>query len=228
MRAKQQTNSSSNTSTLRAIKQLTFTMATMVTFAVALHSPISMAADNFSHVQEPGINRLATQIQQPISQLEYHAQQGKTSAQFKLAYAYLHGKGVAKDQQKAIHWLQQAADNGLGMAKYKLALMYQFGEGLDPDLTKAAQLHLSAAKQGNYGAQHSIGMMYAEGKGVERDLVNAYAWLALAANNGYKEVAVLRDKVAKRLNDENMALARVRLEQLKHGNEQDIRLAQVN
>lgn len=41
--------------------------------------------------------------------------------------------------------------------------------------------------------------MYAEGKGVTKNLVQAYAWLAVAIDNGNKESGRLQKKIEKQL-----------------------------
>lgn len=110
--------------------------------------------------------------------------------------------GISPDvafSQQSVEQVQQAANEGDVEARYKLALMLEYGEGVKQDHAKAAALHQQAAEQGNVGAQHSLGMMYYQGKGVRTNKVNAYIWLSIAAQNGFKSVGIARDRVAQEL-----------------------------
>lgn len=72
--------------------------------------------------------------------------------------------------------------------------LYSTGSGVDQDYTKAVFWYRKAAKQHDGKAQDRLGGMYAEGKGVTKNLVQAYAWLAVAIDNGNKESGRLQKK----------------------------------
>ncbi len=69
-------------------------------------------------------------------------------------------------------------------ADTQLGLQYH-SEGA---MEQAYREFLQAARVGDHLAQHNLGAMYIQGDHVSRDLVQAYAWLALAAQDeGYAE-----------------------------------------
>ena len=52
------------------------------------------------------------------------AEQGLAPAQVNLGLAYDSGKGVKKDDEKAVDWYKKAAEQGDADAQFNLALMY--------------------------------------------------------------------------------------------------------
>jgi TPR repeat protein len=64
-----------------------------------------------------------------------------------------------------------------------------------------------AADQGEAVAQTKIGIMYDDGQGVPHDFVQAHKWYTLAATNGDKPAAELRDALAKQMTPAQIAEA---------------------
>ena len=64
-----------------------------------------------------------------------------------------------------------------------------------------------AAEQGDADAQGNLGVMYAFGVGVLKDYVRAHMWGNIAAKNGYKLGAKLRDSVAKKMTPADISKA---------------------
>ena len=61
-------------------------------------------------------------------------------------------------------------------------------------------------------AQNNYGIMLAEGRGgLTANLVDAYAWLALAVENGANQASTGRDLVEQRLDANQLAVARERI-----------------
>jgi len=58
------------------------------------------------------------------------------------------------------------------------------------------------ARSGNHLAQFNLGAMYYRGQGVERNVVQAYAWMALASQDGDVDRGRLSDRIYRALNDE--------------------------
>jgi len=58
------------------------------------------------------------------------------------------------------------------------------------------------AQLGDYESQFNVGAMYLQGQGVAKNVSKAYAWLALAAQDGKKSHIAARDKVYDALNPE--------------------------
>jgi chromosome segregation ATPase len=142
------------------------------------------------------------------------AEAGVPEAQYNLGLAYEIGRGLAKDETLAQRWYRAAAEQNYARARYNLALMLEEGRGSAMDEAMAAQLYRTAALQGFGPAQNNYGIMLAEGRGgLASNFKEAYAWLALAAENGV--TAVGRDLVAARLQPAELAEARARQEAIK-------------
>jgi hypothetical protein len=61
------------------------------------------------------------------------ADQGYAKAQSNLGIAYAFGKGVLKDDKKAVYWYQKAADQGQAKTQFNLGVKYAFGKGVLKD-----------------------------------------------------------------------------------------------
>ncbi|HET6469797.1 MAG TPA: peptidoglycan-binding protein [Geminicoccaceae bacterium] len=82
---------------------------------------------------------------------------------------------------------------GAGMVEALAA----YGRG---DYGVAATLLDRLARAGDAEARFLLGSQYARGEGVERDEVRAYAWLSLAASQGLRVAARVRDELAASMN----------------------------
>ncbi len=87
----------------------------------------------------------------------------------------------------------------------------------------------NAAIAGNADAQYELGMMLANGAGVPRDVIAAYAWFAIAQDNGIpdardKAELLLRDYIPRHCHYDALKLVREfqngRPERLARGNRQ--------
>ena len=58
------------------------------------------------------------------------AERGHQEAQADMGYAYLNGRGVAKNERIAADWYRKAARQGNARAYYELGRMFEFGLGL--------------------------------------------------------------------------------------------------
>ena len=94
------------------------------------------------------------------SALEYWtkaAELGNLNAHYRLALAYRDGKGVEKDEKKAVYYWEKAAIDGHPLARYDLACY----EGRTGN-TKRAVRHLIIAA--NLGDEYSMKVLWAEFK----------------------------------------------------------------
>lgn len=122
-----------------------------------------------------------------LVELRPDAERGNADAQIRLAFMYMNGLGVVRDDKKAFHWMDLAARQGSAIAQNVLALMYRDGEGVAQDYKQAVRWFRFAADQGNADAQKSLGFMYAKGYGVTTDRKEAARLFHLAANQGNAE-----------------------------------------
>lgn len=113
------------------------------------------------------------------------AQQGDADAQFQLARIWHTGRGVSRDNTKAVHWYNKAADQGHTDAQLFLGSMYDHGIGVAQDPTEAARWYRKAADQGNNTAQYLLGSAYYGGRGVGKNDIEAERWFRKAAEQGH-------------------------------------------
>ena len=65
------------------------------------------------------------------------ADQGLAAARCSLGVMYENGRGVAKDEARAVELYQAAADQGLAAAQCYLGVMYENGRGVAKDEARA-------------------------------------------------------------------------------------------
>lgn len=136
---------------------------------------------------------------QAIVLLREAAENGDSSAQFKLGLKYDSGQGVRQDDLLAIYWYTKAAEQGHDAAQYNLGVMYANGQGVKRDLQKAISCYRIAANNGYASAQVNLGVMYASGEGLNKNLVVSYALLSLAKSSGNKNAAESRIFVSSKM-----------------------------
>jgi hypothetical protein len=125
------------------------------------------------------------------------AHQGVASAQDKLGYAYLNGKGVEQNDYKAAHYYTLAAKQGYNSAENNLGLMYEHGDGVVQSDTKAVHYYTLAANKGHAISQNNLGHMYKHGKGVVKNYTKALQYYKRAAEQGSEDAQISIDKVYK-------------------------------
>lgn len=102
----------------------------------------------------------------------------------------MHGQGVPKDAGEAASWYRKAADQGLANAQHNLGVLYEVGSGVPKHGGEAQQWYRKAAEQGDMYAQYNLGRLLRSD-----DVIQAYAWLNLAAAQGYEDAAIVRDQL---------------------------------
>lgn len=87
---------------------------------------------------------------------------------------------------------------------------YAAGEAalLSWDFSTALRILAPLAEAGDARAQNDIGVMYGKGLGVSEDPVLAYAWYGVASAGGDQVALRLRERLAARLSDAQIARAR--------------------
>lgn len=73
------------------------------------------------------------------------------------------------------------------------------------DYKKAYKSYFKLAKIGDHYSQDRIASMYANGEGKKTDLAEAYAWAALAAEDGDEELVAKRDELLQQADDKSKA-----------------------
>ena len=106
---------------------------------------------------------------------------GEATAQWLLALAYLHGRGVGEDREKALEYYKRGAELGDAACQQDLGCFYANGDGVEEDEEKAFELFKKSAEQGYGLAMQNLGRCYQYGIGCEESLKAAAEWYTKAA-----------------------------------------------
>lgn len=98
-------------------------------------------------------------------------------ALLELGFSYFKGRGVEKNEDKAIEYYKLASDKGSGNAAFNLAVMAMKGEGMRVNLSLAKQWGLLAEQRGNPRASGLLTMI---NYGLETERMEAEAMAAAA------------------------------------------------
>ncbi|WP_257167217.1 hypothetical protein [Bradyrhizobium sp. SRS-191] len=140
------------------------------------------------------------------------AQAGLIPAVFRLGTFYEKGLGVKKDPDIARRYYVVAAERGNAKAMHNLAVLDADGGGKGANYKSASQWFRKAAERGVADSQFNLGILYARGIGVEQNLAESYKWFTLAAAQGDADAGRKRDDVAKRLDAQSLAAAKLAIQ----------------
>jgi localization factor PodJL len=140
------------------------------------------------------------------------AQAGVVPAIFRLGTLYEKGLSVKKDVDIARRYYLQAADRGNAKAMHNLAVLDADGGGQGANYKSASQWFRKAADRGVADSQFNLGILYARGIGVEQNLAESFKWFSLAAAQGDADAARKRDDIAKRLDAQSLAAAKLAIQ----------------
>jgi localization factor PodJL len=143
---------------------------------------------------------------------ERAAQAGLVPAIFRLGTLYEKGLSVKKDIDIARRYYLQAAERGNAKAMHNLAVLDADGGGKGANYKSAAQWFRKAADRGVADSQFNLGILYARGIGVEQNLAESFKWFSLAAAQGDADAVRKRDDVAKRLDAQSLAAAKLAIQ----------------
>jgi localization factor PodJL len=143
---------------------------------------------------------------------ERAAQAGVVPGIFRLGTFYEKGLSVKKDVDIARRYYVQAAERGNAKAMHNLAVLDADGGGKGANYKSAAQWFRKAADYGVADSQFNLGILYARGIGVEQNLAESYKWFSLAAAQGDADAASKREDVARRLDAQSLAAAKLAIQ----------------
>jgi len=144
--------------------------------------------------------------------LDRAAQAGVVPAIFRLGTFYEKGLSVKKDVDIARRYYMQAAERGNAKAMHNLAVLDADGGGKGANYKNAAQWFRKAADRGVADSQYNLGILYARGIGVEQNLAESFKWFSLAAAQGDTDAGHKRDDIAKRLDAQSLAAAKLAIQ----------------
>ena len=140
------------------------------------------------------------------------AQAGVVPAIFRLGTLYEKGLSVKKDADIARRYYSQAAERGNAKAMHNLAVLDADGGGQGANYKNASQWFRKAADRGVADSQFNLGILYARGIGVEQNLAESFKWFSLAAAQGDADALRKRDDIAKRLDAQSLAAAKLAIQ----------------
>jgi localization factor PodJL len=140
------------------------------------------------------------------------AQAGVVPAIFRLGTLYEKGLSVKKDAEVARRYYIQAAERGNAKAMHNLAVLDADGGGKGANYKSAVQWFRKAADRGVADSQFNLGILYARGIGVEQNLAESFKWFSLAAAQGDADAGRKRDDIAKRLDVQSLAAAKLAIQ----------------
>lgn len=107
-----------------------------------------------------------------------------------LGVRYLLGRGVPKNDEKALYYFSKAANEGDVFAQNEVAYLYAAGKGTPRDYGKALLYYRKAAEQDLASAQYSLGLMYARGLGTPVNMGLAIKWFRRSADHGFEPAQI--------------------------------------
>jgi localization factor PodJL len=143
---------------------------------------------------------------------ERAAQAGLVPAIFRIGTLYEKGLSVKKDVDAARRYYITAAERGNAKAMHNLAVLEADGGSRGANYKSAAQWFRKAAERGVADSQFNLGILYARGIGVEQNLAESYKWFSLAAAQGDQDSGRKRDDIAKRLDAQSLAAAKLAIQ----------------
>lgn len=155
---------------------------------------------------------IAVNLDEAAKWYERAALGGVTPAMFRLGTFYEKGLSVKKNPETARRYYMQAAERGNAKAMHNLAVLDADGGGQGPNYKSAVQWFRKAADHGVADSQFNLGILYARGIGVEQNLAESYKWFSLAAAQGDADSGRKRDDVAKRLDAQSLAAAKLAIQ----------------
>ncbi|SDI52429.1 MULTISPECIES: SEL1-like repeat protein [Bradyrhizobium] len=155
---------------------------------------------------------IAANLDEAAKWYDRAAQAGVVPAIFRLGTFYEKGLSVKKDVDIARRYYLQAAERGNAKAMHNLAVLDADGGGMGANYKSASQWFRKAADRGVADSQFNLGILYARGIGVEQNLAESFKWFSLAAAQGDADSSRKRDDIAKRLDAQSLAAAKLAIQ----------------
>lgn len=95
--------------------------------------------------------------------------------------AYERGRGVEKDEARALYWYEKAVAQGHPIAMFNLGWMYAMGNGVPQDIDRGVKLFRELLDRGDFRGKFSIGRFLVEGIGMDVDKEAGFKLIRKAA-----------------------------------------------
>lgn len=101
---------------------------------------------------------------------------GRAAGYWPLALAYEHGRGVLKDDAKAVEFYRKGAEGGHAPCQHSYGCRLMTGEGVGKDKRQAFELFTKSAEQGYGLAMRDLGRCYQFAEGCMGNMKTAVEW----------------------------------------------------
>lgn len=122
--------------------------------------------------------------------IEAKAEAGDAQAQVQTGLAYVRGRDIPRNLDKAITWLKRSASSGNSDGQYQLALYYGQFTKSDEDVHKAVLLLKQSAAQDCVPARFYLGAAMMKGIGTPKNIADGLRMIKQTANAGYQPAQV--------------------------------------
>jgi hypothetical protein len=164
-----------------------------------------------------GWPRLLPTVSGNLAITKERAERGEVKSQVELADNLAANQLVAQ----AVEWYRKAAEQGNVEAKFRLGEILINGSGTRPDPdqrvapnpTESVRWTLEAATNFHSGACRNMSFVLESGIGLDTNVVEAYAWLEVFARSNSASAHVDMDRLALRMNLQQIREAHVMAEQ---------------
>ena len=126
------------------------------------------------------------------------------------------------DSRETYYWWNRAAGAGYIPAGNQLAMKYYYGgsvfgpeEGWQKNYHRAYSIWEKNATKGDAPSQFMLGEMHHQGQGVRKDYVEAWAWLRLSLDGGYKLATDVLQEMKHKMSREQVAEGKKRYQHYK-------------
>jgi len=133
------------------------------------------------------------------------AHHGDLAAIFNIGLMLRDGRGIPKDQPRALIFFKKAAQWGHLGSEVDLADMYYKGEGTPQNYVEAARWLMIAARRGHLPSIYKLAGMFERGEGIEPDPKAARTLYLIAYEGGYQPAGERLSELAKEANEARAA-----------------------
>jgi hypothetical protein len=114
------------------------------------------------------------------------ARSGDLAAAFNIGLMLRDGRGVPKDEVRALTFFKKAAERGHVGSSVNLADMYYTGAGTKQNYLEAGRWLMILSRRGHYPSMYKLAQMFERGEGIERNEKAARTLYLLAYKGGYQ------------------------------------------
>lgn len=129
---------------------------------------------------------------------------GNDVAQDHVGQAYGLGVVYKKDRYLSDHWLHKSIMQGNADAEMHWVFFHLMPHMTEEQNKQVFYLSKDAAEKGNTMGMNAVAYLYLNGVGTPKNPVLAYKWVSISVLSGMKEADILREKMDKQLDQDDI------------------------